>query len=252
VRSKYRWMYGVTTVPKRFKTTLPDTLRSLEAGGFDRPWLFVDGCRERNLPSELANKYDHTCRYPRILAYGNWILSLGEMYIRSYATQATHFALFQDDFITYKNLRQYLEQSNMPVKGYCNLYTYRDNDNIIKNKPDGWYEASSLKEGVKYHGKMQQYGRGAVALVFTREMVQALLSHQHIVMKAYDGGKKRYSDIDGGVVETMNMCGYREYIHNPSLVQHMGEQSTIGNRGTRLASSFHPNCDDYDALDILK
>ncbi len=42
-----RWMYGVTTTPTREEDLFPRTLASLKNAGFDNPWLFIDGCDDR-------------------------------------------------------------------------------------------------------------------------------------------------------------------------------------------------------------
>jgi hypothetical protein len=228
-----KWAYGVTTCDKRLKTTLPQTLKSLAEGGFDEPRLFVDGS---HLPSVLVAFEDQglnvdasriTCRYPRIGVYGSWILSLAELYIRHHA--ADYFAVFQDDVMCVRNLRQYLERCRYPKQGWWNLYTSLwDNEKIIEGKPTGWHRAD-------------QHGKGALALVFSREAVQTLLCNQkpvplqdpanqqqapvgHMVFKAASARDRfRLRNVDGGVVQALHGCGlWTEHIHNPSLVQHTG------------------------------
>jgi hypothetical protein len=236
-----RWAYGVTTVPKR-RELLAETLASLRAAGFAQPRLFVDGQESGDGYRDL--RLETTTRWPRVMAYGNWILALGELLIRN--PSADRFAIFQDDILAYPRLREYLDVCKFPERGYWNLYTATDNESVIANKPDGWYEAYVLKTGSVYHGKPQQAGRGALALVFNREGVWTLLGSQHMLRRPADPNRG-FKLIDGGVVQAMNMAGWREWIHNPSLVQHAGEgRSTIdGTKPKGTAKTWLGN--DYDA-----
>lgn len=233
-----RWSYGLTTVPKRRHDLLPQTLASLKAGGFDNPRLFVDG--DNDVVSwEKQFGLEVTLRRPVIRAYGNWILALAELYIRE--PNADRYMVAQDDFITYRNLRGYLEGCPWPGKGYLNLYTFPSNQ---RDTP-GWYEGALLNSGPEGW----QTGRGAVALVFNLEAVQTLLIHQHMVERPThaENGWKR---IDGGVVTAMNKAGFREFVHNPSLLQHTGRVSAIGNLPHKMSLSFRG--EHFDAMELLK
>lgn len=206
-----KWSYGVTTTIERKETTLPRTLASLAAGGFPTPRLFVDAC---NCPSEYAEfGLEVSCRYPRIRTMGNWWLGLVELYTREPA--ADFYAMFQDDLVTYVNLRQYLESCSYPTRGYLNLYTVPNNENIpSRPKVDGpvWYPSN-------------QCGVGALALVFDREAVISLLKSAHWINRPQDL-VRGWRAIDGGIVTALQYAGWKEYVHYPSLVQHTGEQST--------------------------
>lgn len=227
------WAYGVTTVPSRFDTTLPGTLQSLAAAGFDKPWLFVDGCFEHGLP-EWVPAFGNTCRMPAVRTFGNWVLAAWELYIRN--PRADRYAIFQDDLIACKNLRKYLELCPYPDHGYLNLYLFPCNhlDQF------GWYPAN-------------QQGKGAVGLVFDRPALQELLASEHMVLRPPDrtlrpvGGDwtKGQANIDGAVVTALRKAGWREFVHYPSLLQHTGDASTMGNFQWEKASSFN---ESYDPL----
>jgi hypothetical protein len=239
------WAYGLTTIPSRFNTTLPRTLRSLSIAGFDNPWLFIDGCPDSEVPSHLV-KYQRTCRSPAIKLYGNWLLGMAELYMRN--RSATHFVMFQDDLVCSKNLKRFLERVKLPERGYYNLFTFHYNEVVVRGMVPGWYEAQGLNAGVVYHGKMQQSGKGAVALMFTKAGVQALITHHHMLMHALDENKW-WCLVDGGIVQAMNMAGYREYVYTPSLVQHTGIVSSIGGKGNRVAKTFAG--ENFDLLELL-
>lgn len=231
------WAYGVTTVPERRETLLPRTLQSLKDAGFDKPRLFVDGDDDvqswrREFDTEV------TCRYPKILTYGNWVLGLAELYIRH--PRSTYYAMFQDDFITYKNLRAYLEQTPYPQNGYLNLYTFPKNQVRIPDTYTGWWESN-------------QRGLGAVALVFSEQAVITLLTHSdsiaHMVDRPRDS-RRGWKAVDGGIVDSMRKAGYKEYVHSPSLVQHTGMRSSMKNAQHPLATSFRG--EDFDSLSLIK
>lgn len=233
------WQYGVTTIPERNPEPLRRTLTSLKVSGFNYPTLFIDGDKnwswwekEYNLPV--------VCRYPRIRTYGNWILTLIELYIRN--PQADYYAIFQDDFVCSLNLRKYLESIQYPIKGYWNLLTFpvnhiRIRDKIGFSKAQGWR------------------GAGAVALVFNHDALQALLSHGHMAdrinpRKPGHDKTRAYRYVDGAVVETLEAVGYSEYVHNPSLIQHTGLRSATGNPRHPLSPSFRG--EDFDLLTLLE
>lgn len=225
------WAYGVTTVPQRRKDLLPRTLLSLKKSGFPNPHLFIDGDWDyQSWNAEFG--LGCTMRYPRIRVFGNWMLSLGELYIRQ--PKADFYAIFQDDFVTGLNLRQYLEKGLFPEKGYLNLYTFPENQARTLSEP-GWYRSN-------------QGGKGAVALVFSLAGVKLLLAHNHMVSRPPDP-VRGHKFVDGGIVDTMKKCGWAEYIHNPSLVQHTGKASSHGNYPQPLAPSFKG--EDFDFLTLL-
>jgi hypothetical protein len=235
-----RWAYGVTTVPERKSTLLPRTLRSLRLGGWDSPRLFVDNC-----PAARANEYvtqfglEVTSRWPHIRTFANYMLALGELYLRD--PLADRYAMFQDDLVCYRNLRQYLERW-YPERGYLNCLTFPSNESYAKGP--GWFESRPLNSGPSGW----QTGRGAVALVFSNEAVRVLLSHTHIIERPRDAhaGWKR---VDGGIVTAMNKAGWREWVHMPSLVQHIGAHSTMGNKPHPPSDTFMG--EEVDAMQLL-
>ena len=238
-----RWAYGITTVPERRHDLLPRTLSSLASAGFPSPRLFIDGEQSHDEAAsyEREFKLPITYRTPRIRTHGNWVLSLYELYIRE--PNAERYALFQDDLVACKNLRSYLEKSPYPENGYCNLYTFPSNQSLAPAQ-GGWFKGRLLDSGPEGW----QTGRGAVALVFSREAVLVLLSSQHIVDRPLDAFRG-WRCIDGGVVTAMNKAGWSEYVHDPSLVQHIGMESSMGSRPHKLAESFRG--EDFDAALLL-
>ncbi len=239
-----KWAYGVTTVPSRRETLLPVTLASLKKAGFDRPRLFIDG--ENNYPWWEKNfpGLELTLRWPTIRTHGNWVLSLYELYIRN--PSADRYAIFQDDLLASRNIRTYLEQIPYPEKGYLNLYTFPENERLFPRVG----QTLRFEEGWR---QSNQRGLGAVGLVFSREAVTTLLSHPHLVSRPQDPGRG-WRAIDGGIVDTFRKIGWKEYIHNPSLIQHNGQNTSTISRGGRpdswISASFRGV--EFDALDLLR
>ena len=247
---KLTWACGLTTVTTRRRDLLPRTLESLKKSGFANPVLFIDGATHQDAIS-YEQEFGLACvpRYPLIKTFGNWILGLAELYIRN--PLADRYAMFQDDLVCSRNLREYLERCEFPdgehgrPKGYWNLYTFEYNwaraprDLTVKReRRKGWFPTN---------GK----GLGAVALVFSREGVWDLLAHRgNIITRPTEPTAKAWSAIDGAIVDALKKQGYREYCHNPSLVQHTGLRSSMGNMTHPRANSFEG--EDYDLLQLLK
>ena len=245
------WEYGVTTCPGRLDTLLPQTLASLTAAGFDKPTLFIDALP----PTEITKIEDRfhlpvRARWPRIRAYGNWLLGLVEMVTRN--PLADFYALFQDDILTYKNLRSYLEQCRYPDHprigiGYWNLYTTAENEQKVPTingteKQVGWWLSN-------------QCGRGAVGLIFSNAIAIRFLGTQHTFDRMRNP-ERGCQSIDGAVVQSLCSYGIKEYCHYPSLTYHTGEESSMvehhptHRRSQPQAATFYGQ--DFDALELLK
>lgn len=235
-----RWSYGVTTVPSRRRSLLAITLQSLGMAGFDRPHLFVDGGQ---LHKDIVHYQDFnlaiTTRRPAVKTYGNWVLALWELYLREPA--ADRYAIFQDDLITYPNLRGYLDQCVYPEQGYWNLYTYP----IKQAEPPS-------EDFVGFH-ESNQMGRGAVALVFDRPAVTTLLQ-QKLLVEHPQNSHRGTRSVDGTVIDSFKNIRpepWKEYIHAPTLVQHIGhELSTMKKKGYRERPETFRG-ESFNALDLL-
>jgi glycosyltransferase involved in cell wall biosynthesis len=215
------WTYGVTTVLSRINTTLPITLANLSKAGFPRPVLFLDGATFTQA-EEVEKKFglEVEVRRRKIRAYGNWYMGMQELYLR--APTADRYAIFQDDFVTVRGLREYLDAVELREGRYFNLLTFPENEDRVPRDPPG------NKKGDPIPGfyLSNQLGKGAVALVFDRKGVMTVLAHQHMIQRVGDS-KRGHCYIDGGVVDAMKGAGYKEYVHYPSLVKHIGKKSTI-------------------------
>lgn len=246
--SKIKWAYGVTTVHSRAYDLLPRTVESLGNAGFETPWLFADDTANRQLYLERIGEYNQTLRYPAIRTAGNWVLSLAEIYLRD--PIATYYAIFQDDLIAVKGLREYIERTVfLGEKRYYNLHTFPRDEALPSFGEPQWCEGPELSNG--QHPLNYQQGRGAVALVFPREAVITLLSSRHI-WERFGDTHTGWRNIDGGIVTAMNQAGWREWVHYPSLVKHTGVESTTRqDRRYARMESYHFPGEEFDATSWL-
>lgn len=237
---RLKWSYGITTVPSRRTSLFNKTLQSLSLAGFDKPRLFIDGESQSEATSwEKEYNLEVSIRSPVVKTFGNFVLGLWELYVRD--PSCDRYAMFQDDFVTSLNLRKYLERTPYPATGYCNLYTFPSNQSLAPKTPhggtiDGWYRSN-------------QMGKGAVALVFSNEAVRVLLTAPHMVERPRDI-HRGWKAIDGGIVTAFKKAGWEEFVHSPSLVQHTGEVSSMGNKPHLKAVSFRG--EDFDLLSLLE
>ena len=227
------WSYGITTVPQRQDKLLIQTVQSLKAAGFDRPHLFVDGCKDSSAFREMGLPL--TTHSTQLRTTGHWIASLWELWAMN--TDADRFALFQDDILACKGLKNYLNQCEWPCeKAYLNLFTFRENHELIHNKKVGWHPSDQL-------------GKAAVGLVFDQVGMKSVLSSPHLVRWLKDT-ERGHRLIDRAVSQSLGKLGFKEFIHNPSLLQHVGMSSSMGSDRHPQSSCFMG--EDHDATNFLE
>lgn len=199
------WTIGMTTVPSRiYDGMLLDTLRALRSSGFDDIHLFLDGPAECPIP-------DSTVRNPAIGQFGNWTLGLWELYARE--PHADRYAIFEDDVRPVSNLRAYLDSLPFPADGHWNLWSFLGNESRLEGAPIGFQRSRQLY-------------RGCLGLVFDLAGVLAVLSSRIMIDRPQDPSRGwRLADM--ALKDAMQACGRFEYVHNPSLLQHVGKVSTI-------------------------
>jgi hypothetical protein len=169
--------------------------------------------------------------------------------------------MFQDDVLVCKNARQYLDaDSTSPVslveralsQGYLNLYNmpgFEEQGVLDAGSIRGWREAISMFGGPVYPGNTRpQYGKGAIALVFSREGVINLLSSRDVVRRPLNDTYGKIK-LDGCIVTAFNQIGWREWVHNPGLAKHIGDQSSMGHGVYPQSETFAG--EDFDCMTLL-
>jgi hypothetical protein len=212
------WAYGITTVPERVSNLLPQTIASLAAAGFNRPVLFVDG----HIPG--YDDLEVVC-HPNVGQLRNWMHALFYLFATK---DADRYAIFEDDVLVCRQLREYLERCP-PGKVYWNLITLDENRAFTQDVP-GWHESNQL-------------GRSACGLVFDRSTVDCLLRMERFVRGPGNGETMS----DAVVIATLKSLGYKELVHYPSLLQHVGLESTLGNSFGHVSGFLG---EEYDLLSM--
>jgi hypothetical protein len=176
------------------------TIGSACFAGFS-PCFFYDGD-----DSEIMNLMPHR-------VYGGSDVRLGIVPTYRSALKAMHhserFVVIQDDVILSKGLREWLESQELP-DGVISLYSPNDG-------PDGWNEFDLTPTSDNPFPWLN--GIGGCAMLFTREIAQSLLDQEPPV---------RTDRLGAWIGEFCYNHGVSLWLHNPSLVQHIGEQGYRG------------------------
>ncbi len=247
-----KWAYCITTTAKRLDTHLLKTIASLKAAGFDNEHAGPDGLRifaddtTHNMANEIeeATGLRVSARFPAVRVYGAWVLALWEMYIRE--PHADRYAVFQDDIAVCKGLREFLSSVPFPRKAYLNLFTCSRYQGTCPRDArhqqlEGWYNPNYIIKGL-----------GALGLVFDREGVLEVLKAKNMVEKPIIKNQhdtRHWRTVDGAIFTALDQQGYVELVHNPSLIQHTGLTSSIGNASNVVAISFKG--EGFDARSLL-
>lgn len=241
-----KWTCGITAVPSRRGTTLPKTLTSLEAGGFESPRLFIDGEQDALAWGYLG--YEYTMRWPAVHAFGNFWMGLLELYLRD--PLADLYAMFQDDVLVCRNTRKYVEATlptllaKLGKPAYLNLITFAPNEDLVRDKGIGWHLSNQL-------------GWGGQALVFPRDTMLRMFQSKHLVERplgmrnGVPDPPRAWKNLDGGVVTSVKSFGGVEVVHYPSLVHHVDCESVIGNGRDRRTENGKWSGEDFDAMSWL-
>jgi hypothetical protein len=219
-----KWAVGVTTAP-RIRPTLDACLTSLTRAGWASPHLFMDSAVR---VSESFGRLSGTLRSPAAGAWPNHYLSLVELTLRE--PDADAYLILQDDALLYdgENVREYLEGVLWPggERPIVSLYCARP----YTAKRYGW------------HRYRKSWVWGALALVFPRETAQIYLRDRLLCGHGWRSRRGGLSQIDVIAGWWAWRRGIPFWFPTPSLVQHIGETSTLSPDcradGSRAASLF--------------
>lgn len=218
------WAVGVTTSPRRAPTLAP-CLRSLLAAGWLHPHLFIDG--EVEIPPEFS-ELTRTTRVPAIGARQSYYLVIAELLQRDPDAQA--IMVVQDDayWPSHLPMREYLEQCLWPgsepglVSAWCCTDDTADQS--------GW------------HLRDRPWKFGAVAFIYSRETAERFVRDPLIQQQCSTRPENQSGGISSLVGDWAARVGVPVYYPTPSLVQHLGDVSTIWENsravGVRRASRF--------------
>jgi hypothetical protein len=223
------WAVGVTTAPRR-QPTLEWCLDSLIRAGWSQPRLFMDPA----VP--LAERFAHlpvTRREGRLGAWPNYYLALAELLLRDPGADA--YLLVQDDavFEDRHDLRGYLERSLWPADlvGAVSLFCSR----AYAQPNAGW------------HAHPGKWVWGAQAFVFPRASAKRFVADAEVLEHRWTGRHDGLALIDVVIGAWAERSGIPIYYPSPSLVQHVGDTSTLWLEaritGNRKAAQFTGDAD---------
>lgn len=205
------WSVGVLTAPRR-EATLEWCLDSIVRAGWERPRLFVDGL------VRIPERYSHlpvTWREDPAGAWPNYYLALSELIQRD--PHADAYVLFQDDAVLYDrgNLREYLETVLWPGadRGLVSLYCSQ----AYNSTQPGW------------HQLVQRWVWGALGIIFPRELAREFVTDPMVCAHRWNGPREGRSMVDVLIGDWVSERGYSISYPNPSLIQHVGNTSSIWN-----------------------
>ncbi|QDV45149.1 hypothetical protein Enr13x_50230 [Stieleria neptunia] len=216
------WSVGVTTAPRRLPT-LERSVRSVLDSGWHDPVLFVDG--DVDVPASLGTLA--TCRRtPAVGAFPNYVLSLGELFMRD--PHADAYLMIQDDALLLGTpaMREYLQTVLWPGDGawIASLYCSKQ----YTQASTGW------------HTFPDRWVWGAVAFVFSPAALRLFLASPLVYQHRALPGAKGLSRIDVAIGHVAVANEIPILFPSPSLVQHIGTVSTIWNLA-RAVNARHAN-----------
>lgn len=197
-----KWSAGITTA-KRKPSTFERTMSSLSRAGF-HPHVFKDWGVSID-PVFLKNGV--TERSESFGAWKNWLEGLKEL--RASDPSVDFYAMFQDDIVLCKNIRQYLEANLWPTDNTAVVSVFTPYQ-YSAGKPKGWNKID--------------LGRSlwmAQAYIFNPIHIDTILNDDVII--SWEGRQ----NIDSNVGECLQNNSLEIYYHVPSLSQHISMTSAI-------------------------
>jgi hypothetical protein len=199
----------VTTAPRGL-STIDWSLDSLVRAGWESVHLFED------TPVPLAGRsagVPSTIRGTRVGAWPNYYLALAELLLRE--PEADAFLVAQDDalFFSREDQRGYLERVLWPGEspGLVSLYC-----SAAYTPPEpGW------------HRHQGRWVWGALAFIFPRELAKQFVTDRVVLEHRWSGPDRGLTHIDVVIGAWADRCRIPIHYPAPSLVQHIGDVSTL-------------------------
>jgi hypothetical protein len=203
------WAVGVTTSP-RIHATLEACLDSLLHAGWEHPHLFIDG------PVRVSDRHTSlptTYRRERVGAWPNYFLALAELLLLRPRAEA--FMVVQDDalFYEHESLPRYLEHVLWPAPWPCLVSLYCCGDDQAERP--GWRAVPGLAVS------------GPLALVFPAELAKAFVTDFAVFEHRWQPDERAATSLGDLITIWANCEGIATWFPTPSLVQHIGDTSTL-------------------------
>ena len=229
------WVVGILHGPRE-ENYLNRTWKSLEDAGWENPIIFSDGV-----------EYDwskQTRRDEPLGAFGNFCCALMELFMR--CPRDGNILLIQDDVVFCRNTREYLESIVFPTHAsHAKIYIPSIAEDELRKTRDLDEKARGFHE---LRGPVSSYG--AQAYVFTHQQAMALLLSYPLLYHRHNNSRG-HKNIDGAVYRTTANRNKHEYVHVPSLCQHIGQTSSLGHEWQRQSTSTTFPGEKFDAMELL-
>lgn len=210
----HQWAVGVTTAPRPV-ATVSRTVESLKQSGF-HPIVFAEPRSDVNLDCLVIE------RQHRLGCWRNYVQTIKDLL--QLRPQAEAIAIFQDDIVVCRDLRDFLEHDLWPSAqtGVVSLYSAEE------------YEAGE-SVGIDRRGKMIL---GLCAAIYPRHIAEKLVSDEYSkdwrgchAQQGYVDDPVKKKAADTWVAESLKKMNKKVYHYRPSLAQHVAETSAIGHGG---------------------
>jgi hypothetical protein len=203
------WAIGVTTAP-RIQPVLSACLESLARAGWQRPHLFIDSAVN---VSEHHDQLPCTFRDERVGAWANYYLTLAELLLGH--PRADAYIVVQDDALVYdgESLTSYLETVLWPGQTSCLVSLYCSGADAAADP--GWHPCDGMMMS------------GPLALAFPREQAKAFVTDREVFEHRWSADELAATSIGDVISLWAFKRGVPIWLPTPSLVQHIGETSTI-------------------------
>lgn len=224
-----KWNVSITTC-RRNQNLLSSTLSCIEAAGWQNYTVYAE-------PGSCDSDGPRVDRLRNFGCWTNWICALFEAF--QLDVDADLFAIFEDDIQICKNVRPYLDAilPSLGLFGAIALYT-----------PSHLKKSAFGLQCIHDESYMGARMWGTQGIVFTSESLASFLTYRSTVMFRREGLGVVNKNRDSALGMWAKQSCKKVYYHTPSLVQHVGNESTIQH-------AFHESEDfagaDFDAMSLL-
>ncbi|MBA4030794.1 MAG: hypothetical protein C0478_07860 [Planctomyces sp.] len=208
------WAVGITTAPRE-SATLSATLESVARAGFTAAQLFAEPDTPiPDSPNHHQLRVTVSRRGTTLGAFPNWYVSLTELVLSR--PHAHGYLILQDDAELAASLVPYLEQifpqGPLPqgiYSLYCPAHEERAGARGFTVIDPGWQ------------------AWGALAYLLSPLTARRLLTDRTLLDHRPHGPAEGLKNIDSVVGWWCRRAGVPYFVHQPSLVRHLGETSTL-------------------------
>lgn len=209
------WAVGMTTAPRSSPSILR-SLQSLAAAGWTDVRVFAEpGSTVPRAPGVVVNERTRG-------VFQNWYQGLRTL--REEKPDAKFYALFQDDVVHCRGLKEFLERDLWFSDKVGFVSTYRSACKLIASGRTREYRNSDiyidLTDGVRQRCKRSNGLWGACTYIFPARAVDVLLAEEMLA--------KRDRKIDLAIHIVLAAAGLEAWYYKPSLSQHIDGPSSIG------------------------